>query len=50
MDFFTGIVIAVLIGYPLLKETLEESHQKKIAREYAERVEKIARDKANAER
>jgi len=50
MDFFTGIVIVVLIGYSLLKETLEENHQKKIAREYAERVEKIARDKANAER
>lgn len=50
MDFFTGIVIAVLIGYPLLKETLEESHKKKIAREYEERVEKIARDKANAKR
>jgi RecB family exonuclease len=50
MDFFTGIVIAVLIGYSLLKETLEESHQKKIAREYAEKVEKNARDKANAER
>lgn len=38
MDFFTGIVIAALIGYSIFKE----SPQEKAAREHAERAEKIA--------
>ncbi len=46
MDFFTGIVIAALIGYSIF----EERAQEKAAREQAERTEKIARDKADAER